>query len=183
MIVDLYTDGGVILKNPSPYGGTWAWVGVDAEGNIVREDSGFVPAPEGRVVTNNHTEQMAIVKALEAMEAGWTGRVLSDSQLALGRVFLGWKEKNLPENLKRRTAAVLTRVNVTETVLLKGHPTKKDLEQGYQIKRVKYYQSGPFIPSVAYREERRPVSIYNVRCDELCNLAKRAFDYGGIDVK
>lgn len=35
-VVAVYCDGGVILKNPSEVGGTWAWCAVDAEGQIGR---------------------------------------------------------------------------------------------------------------------------------------------------
>ncbi|HRH46677.1 MAG TPA: hypothetical protein PKY82_33845, partial [Pyrinomonadaceae bacterium] len=66
-IVALYCDGGVISMNPSPIGGTWAWCGVNAKGERVIEQSGAFPAPESRPVSNNHTEQIAITKALEAM--------------------------------------------------------------------------------------------------------------------
>lgn len=48
-IIAVYADGGVILKNPSAIGGTWAFCGVDAEGNRVIEGSGFDDRPWARV--------------------------------------------------------------------------------------------------------------------------------------
>lgn len=150
MIVALYADGGVIKKNPSTIGGTYAWCGVDENGNRVVEGSGYVPAPEGRPVSNNHTEQIAICKALEAMPEGWSGTVCSDSQIALGRVFKGWSEKNLPRNISERSSRAVARLGRIETVLLQGHPTKADLAAGIGKKR------------------NLPVSIHNVWCDKEC---------------
>lgn len=157
IIVALYCDGGVIQKNPSPIGGTWAWCGVDAGGSRVVECGGVVPVNGERLITNNHTEQMAIVKALEAMPDGWSGTVYSDSMIALGRVFKGWRTKNLPVNVSQRAAAAVARLGTIETVLLQGHPTKADLECGIGAKR------------------GFPVSIHNVWCDQEC--ARQAREY------
>ena len=77
--VALYCDGGVIGRNPSSQGGVWAWCGVDKNGTRIIEKGGFVPAPPGVQITNNHTEQIAICLALEAMPDGWSGLVCSDS--------------------------------------------------------------------------------------------------------
>ena len=129
-IVALYADGGVILKNPSTIGGTWAFCAVDAEGNRVIERGGVAPATDGRLITNNHMEQIAITLALEAMPDGWEGTVYSDSMIALGRVFKGWRLKNLPSNVAKRSAAAVARLGKIETVLLQGHPTKADLKSG-----------------------------------------------------
>lgn len=149
-VVALFTDGGVIKKNPSAIGGTWSWCGTDADGNRIVERSGVVPATENRTVSNNHTEQIAITLALEAMPDGWSGIVHSDSMIALGRVFKGWKENNLPENISRRSKIAVGRLGRIETVLLQGHPTKADLECGIGKKR------------------GFPVSVHNVFCDKAC---------------
>jgi ribonuclease HI len=155
-IVALYADGGVILKNPSPIGGTWAWCAVDEEGNRVLWRGGVVPFA-GREITNNHTEQIAITLALETMPDGWSGIVHSDSMIALGRVFKGWKGKNLPDNIRRRSAAAVARLGRIEPVLLQGHPTKADLARGFGSRR------------------GFPVSIHNVWCDEECGRQARAY--------
>ena len=153
-VVEIYCDGGVAWDGSpgaSTIGGTWAWVGVDKDGDRVIERSGFVPATPTRTITNNHTEGIAIIKALEAMPEGWTGVVKSDSMIALGRVFKGWRNKNVPQNMIDRARNARRRVGKVETVLLQGHPTKVDLERGIGKKR------------------GFPVSIHNVRCDELCS--------------
>lgn len=152
--IALYCDGGVVGKNPSPIGGTWAWCGVDESGARIIERGGFVPSPNGRPITNNHTEQIAIVLALEAMPEGWVGMVCSDSMVALGRVFQGWKCKNLPANIERRARAAVTRLGPIKTMLLQGHPTKADLAAGIGKKR------------------GLPVSIHNAWCDAECNRQK-----------
>jgi ribonuclease HI len=157
-IVALYTDGGCIGHNPSTKGGTWAWCGVNKKNERVVERGGYVKAPPGRPVTNNHTEQIAIVLALEAMPDGWSGMVCSDSMIALGRVFKGWKTKNLPQNIIDRTKAAVTRMGAIETRLLQGHPTKADLQAGVGKKR------------------GFPVSIHNVFCDEECGRQSKRFE-------
>lgn len=163
-VVALYADGGVVGKNPSTIGGTWAWCGVDAEGNRVVGRGGFVPATV-RPVTNNHTEQIAITLALEAMPDGWSGTVYSDSMIALGRVFKGWREKNLPRNVSERSAAAVARMGRVETVLLQGHPTKADLAAGVGKKR-------------GY-----PVSIHNVWCDKECGRQADAYRMRNLTAK
>ena len=69
-----------------------AWCGVNEQGNRVIERGGVVPA-NGHPITNNHTEQIAITLALEAMPDGWSGTAYSDSMIALGRVFKGCRSK------------------------------------------------------------------------------------------
>jgi ribonuclease HI len=156
-IVALYADGGCILKNPSTIGGTWSWCGVDAQGNRVIERGGVVPATEARPITNNHMEQIAITLALEAMPDGWSGKVYSDSQIALGRVFKGWRIRNLPANVAQRSAAAVARLGRIEIALLQGHPTKADIARGIGAKR------------------GLPVSIHNVWCDRECGRQAKAF--------
>jgi ribonuclease HI len=152
-VVALYADGGVIQKNPSIIGGTWAWCATDSEnpkfGERVIGRGGVVPYVN-RPISNNHTEQIAITLALEAMPDGWSGIVYSDSQIALGRVFQSWRTKNLPDNIIRRSAAAVARLGKIRFVLLQGHPTKDDLIKGVGKKR-------------GY-----PVSIHNVWCDKEC---------------
>lgn len=156
-IVALYADGGVIKKNPSEIGGTWAWCAVNAKGERVMEEYGAVRATATRTVSNNHTEQIALTLALEAMPNGWSGTVYSDSQIALGRVFKGWREQNLPANISRRSKAAVARLGKIETVLLQGHPTKEDLKCGIGKKR------------------NLPVSEHNVWCDKACRKAAEEY--------
>jgi ribonuclease HI len=150
-VAAIYADGGVILKNPSPIGGTWAHCFVDEHDERFIRAGGVVPPTGGWLITNNHMEQIAIILALEAMPAGWSGMVCSDSKIALGRVFEGWSGRNLPNNVARRSALAVARLGKIELVLLQGHPTKLDLERGIGAR------SG------------RPVSKHNVWCDKECS--------------
>lgn len=162
-IVAIYADGGVIGRNPSEIGGVWAFCGIDADGNRVVEQGGVVEVtPSWKLVTNNHTEQIAICKAMEAMPAGWSGAVCSDSKIALGRVFEEWGTKNLPAIISKRCALALGRLGELKPVLLQGHPTAEDLERGIGAKR------------------GLPVSIHNVWCDTRCNEEKEKFLRGRV---
>lgn len=155
-VVAVFCDGGLIGMNR--YGGTWAWCGVDEDGFRVQWDSGFVPQPSpDRPVTNNHTEQIAIVKALEAMPKNWSGLVYSDSKIALGRVFRGYRTKNLPQNIIDRTLEAYKNAGIIEPVHLQGHPTREDLENGIGKKR------------------NLEVSIHNVWCDLECERQREAY--------
>lgn len=157
-VIALYTDGGVIAKTPSAIGGTWAWCAVDEQGSRLLECGGVVPVTDTRpLITNNHMEQIAIVKALEAMPAGWSGTLYSDSQVALGRVFQGWRTANLPRNVTERSRAAVARLGQVKWTLLQGHPTKADLAVGMGKKR------------------GLPVSVHNVWCDQECGRQAAAY--------
>ncbi len=151
---ELFTDGGVVQVNPSPMGGTWAWVHV-CDGSPTAHDSGIILPKNvhSLLVTNNQTEFIAMLKGLSALDAEWRGTVYSDSQITLGRVFQGWKTKGIPHYLIKvldRTREHFMYWKDIKWVLLEGHPTKTDLYRGYG-------KSG------------RPVSIFNQWCDAECN--------------
>jgi ribonuclease HI len=151
MITSIYCDGGTIGKNPSPIGGTWGWCAVDEKDNGVIEKSGYVLA-NGNPISNNYTEFLALLNALEAMEDNWSGYAYSDSQLTLGRFFHGWKTKNIPEEFISRAQQAVGRLGKITPVLLSGHPTRTELKNGMT-------SSG------------RPVSHHNARVDTLCTEA------------
>ena len=141
----IYCDGGVIRQNPSPIGGTWA-VRFVKDGQIAAERSGVITAAGATVtdnmrsailaglfvvseiptISNNLTEMLAVLEGLSRLSANWTGAVYSDSQITLGRVFLGWKWSNLPDSFHRDYQAARARlVNWAQIshVLLAGHPS------------------------------------------------------------
>ncbi len=157
---ELYCDGGVIGVNPSPHGGTYAWCLVE-NGKRVAEGSGIIrPDDIGvQAVSNNNAELTALLEALRAVPHGWRGRVNSDSQVALGWVFSGWKQDKIPPSLRLRVNVLRQSGKLTGiwVRLLQGHPTKKDLAAGIGSKR------------------SLPVSEHNVWCDEECGrVAKGA---------
>jgi ribonuclease HI len=160
MITALYTDGGVIKVNPSPIGGTWAYALVDEHGQRIVERSGVITPTEAKVslVTNNHTELLAIVYGLQALPDGWRGTVYSDSWISLQRVFLHAALNNLPRWLIERLHEIQRsgRLKHVSYVLLDGHPTKAHLLAGIG-------------------KRGSPVSEHNVFCDRACQEAGQRF--------
>lgn len=154
-VVELYCDGGLIKMNA--IGGTWAWCGVDKFGKIVVCGSGYMLETPTKKVTNNTTEQVAIVKALEAMPPRWSGLVNSDSACALGHLMGSHFNSKLPANVAERCAMAKLRAGDFKTRLLEGHPYEVDLLRGIGSKR------------------GHPVSIYNVWCDDECERQKTVY--------
>lgn len=180
--VAVYTDGGLLSSNPSPTGGTWAWVAVSEDGRKIGFKSGIVltetllqhaesndhdaPRP---VVSNNHTEQIAIIKAIQALPVGWSGTIYSDSEVAITRVNSDYElnnlgldrfpsgEKGLWPSISMTSKEAVKRLGQIRFVLLQGHPTKKDLERGLGAKR------------------NLPVSKWNVWADKRCEHEKKKF--------
>jgi ribonuclease HI len=156
--IRLYSDGGCITKNPSSVGGTWAYLQVDCAGpTILKEESGLLLAgylglPK---ITNNLTELEAAVRALESVPDGWDGTLFTDSFITLCRISRDKTKFNgIPYPLVNRVDAVRKRLGKFQVVLLGGHPTKAELEKGL-------------------RHDNYPVSRFNVRCDELCQIEAR----------
>ena len=195
----VYCDGGLLGSQEKDWGcrlgGTWAWVavtdpqtrdllieedchdpqrvvelgGIDAFSEVVDHESGVVLSPETRGVTNNHTEQIAIVRAIEALPHGWTGTIYTDSRTALLRVQSDYQiynlrydrkatsEKGLPKNISSRSKAAVRRLGRVVFVLLQGHPDSDELQSGWGRKR------------------DLPVSKWNVWCDDECNRQKEEY--------
>lgn len=159
----LYVDGGVIGHNPSTIGGTMAWRRVinrqvSSQGvAIITPDGAKLPA-----ITNNLTEMLALVNGLESLPEHWIGTVCSDSQVTLGRAFMGWKWKNIPMWLHHEFQFHRKRLVNYEKfkyVLLDGHPTRAQLLSGVG-------------------KRGHPVSEHNVWCDQACGLKAQAFAAG-----
>ena len=157
-IVGLYTDGGVIGQNPSLIGGTWAWCLVDASGEMRRHAVGWLTPAEldAEAVTNNHTELLALVLGLEALDADFAGTVYSDSWVSLQRVFRAAKLNNVPQWLVERLQILQKsgRLANLDYTLLDGHPTRAQLEAGIG-------------------KRGHPVSKWNVWCDQQCSAIAR----------
>lgn len=157
-ITAVYTDGGCLGASRSSVGGSWAWVGVDACGQVVTEASGIIRAGEHglETVTSNLTEFYAMLSALEAMPDGWSGQVCADSGVTIGRWFFAWKLTNVPQDWRIRMGACLARMGNLTPVQHDGHPTREMLAAD---------------PPRGKRGN--PVSVHNVRADKLCGLALR----------
>ena len=88
--------------------------------------------------------------------------LFSDSELTLNRIFKNYNKDKLPPSVKTRLGTVFAKVkDRVNGVLVAGHPTKKDLAQGFKTKGNKQY----------------PVSKWNVLCDSLCTQEASKFDY------
>jgi ribonuclease HI len=172
----VFTDGGVILCNKSPYGGAWSWRavapaegrpmmkgkiagGVCADAQEISHNSGLVLLPEGRgkLLSNNVTEMMAAIDVLEHMPEGWSGTLYTDSDVTRQRLFEHAALNGLPSNVVARMKAALARVGEVKGVLLQGHPTKEDLRVGFGKKR------------------GLPVSPHNLWCDKECGRLQNAW--------
>lgn len=156
MITDLYCDGGVMGRNPSPLGGTWAWCKVADD---VRMDShcGVVfPEPLGlSAISSCLAEFYAALMGLLSLPPGWAGRINTDSQVTLYRL-----EKRGPDRKAVRMAGIpdplIARLDQAKAALgpyslrlLGGHPTKANLAAGRTARGL-------------------PCSEHNVFCDRLC---------------
>ena len=157
-IGSVYADGGVIGSNPSEIGGTYAYRLIEENGKEVHYiDKAFVLTAHknGGLVTNNQTEMLAVLSALEQVPDDWAGTLYSDSQVTLGRVFMGWKWANVPKFMHEKYKALRARLSRFEDIrfiLLDGHPTKAQLLAGKG-------------------KRGRPVSEHNVWCDHACTEA------------
>ena len=159
-MLTLYTDGGVIRKNPSPIGGTYAWILLDG-GSVM--DKGFGTISPDRMgtlfVTNNQTELYAVLKGLDAVYKDEVIKICSDSQITLGRLFEGYAFNNIPKWMKDdlvKEQNRLSRFFDFSYELLDGHPTKAQIKSG----------TG---------KRGHPTSEWNVWCDKKCNEAARIY--------
>ena len=151
MVQELYTDGGVARRNPSPFGGAWAWVLVE-DGEILRQDSGIFHAgkyTEPYRISNNFIELYAAMEALMSQPIGWKGLVWTDSQVTQYRLQGSNSFEGIPSWLREGIKTL--RFGRRWTVkLCGGHPNKIELAAG--------------------RRERNglPVSRWNVQVDAEC---------------
>jgi ribonuclease HI len=160
MITAIYADGGVIGASRSEIGGMYAWCHVDAADRRIAHDSGLVLPHEVDLptVTNNLTEFIALLQAMEALPAGWRGTVHSDSWITLQRFFRGAKLNGIPQPLITRLRALHQRFAMAQMpyVLLDGHPTREQLATGIG-------------------KRGNPVSQHNVWCDRACGKVGREY--------
>lgn len=178
-----YCDGGVISSNPSRIGGTYAAVFVSKSGEQISSVSGTVtPAQAGLpAITNNYTELLAAVVAMELLPANWTGTLYTDSNVTRLRIVNAKPSMaGIPTDLQERLAHAKSRIGGAWSpgqdrngatggmcvVLLKGHPTKADLAAGEGAR--------------GEGKQSLPVSKWNVLCDKLCGEEAAKVIAGGV---
>lgn len=115
-----FADGGVYMKNPSKKGGAWAYVKLN--GKEVVSNYGIV---EGKV-TGNFMEFIALYEVIKSLPDGWSGEIVSDSKITLGRIFYGWKCNGLPEDLVEDCRNQIKRLGVVFPRHVKGHQAQSD---------------------------------------------------------
>lgn len=165
-MLDVYADGSTIQANPSPIGGAFAWCHVQHSERIV-EAGGIIPAGWLGLakVTNNLSELVAAVEAVESLPDGCECVLYSDSRITLHRLNHAEKWNGIPDELRFRAEAVKPRI--WRVKLLAGHPTKKQLANGRGRK--------------GYL-----VSVHNVWCDRIAGelgweyAAQRQADAGKV---
>lgn len=157
---DLFCDGGVILTNPSSYGGSYAWVLIEND-QIIKEGNGIVlPTDVGLpVITNNLMELQAALSGISQMEKGWEGTLWTDSQVTFFRLGSSESFGGIPAKM-RAQCLELRRARRWQVKLLKGHPTQVMLNKGYVTNHL-----GKHIP----------VNKWNVYCDEKCQQLAKEF--------
>lgn len=153
-MLTLYTDGGVIQRNPSPFGGTWAWVLVDDD--EIQDQGWGIIAPDIMgvlFVTNNQTELLAVIMGLKSLYKDEIAHICSDSEITLGRLFRGSPFNNIPKwmiNGLYKEKARLEHFSRFTYELMDGHPTQEQLRSGKGKKG-------------------HTTSKWNVWCDQKCN--------------
>ena len=170
IVSELFADGGVLVKNPSLYGGTWAWVLVEDK-KIVRSGSGLIYPQDYvlKAISNNFTELLACVEGLEAMAKDWRGTLWTDSLVTVKRLRNGFSESHtVPQDLINRTRNALVRLKWSDIWMtptkekkirimhLMGHPTKVELKSGRS-------------------KGGLPVSKWNVLVDKTCGQLARVY--------
>jgi uncharacterized protein YbdZ (MbtH family) len=159
IVTSIYCDAGLIDRNPSPYGGTYCWRHVGPLGTGLIYGSGYLfPADVGaEVVGNNLAEFYAVWQALRSLPDGWSGKLYTDSRVAISWV---WEPEGpverLPDGWMTGCCAELARLGAIEPVRLKGHPSRKALAFG--------------VASCGTR-----VSSHNKFCDTTCARLAREY--------
>lgn len=120
MITQVFCDGGVVGLNPSKIAVTWAWCHVNGWERLAEASGYITPA--------------AAVEGLEALPDGWSGQLLTDSEVTFARLSLRGTKKGISDSLWNRLNCTLGRLGPVEPKLLKGHPTRKQIIAGYARK-------------------------------------------------
>jgi len=151
--MSLFCDGGVIKRNPSKIGGTWAWCQVK-NNQVIRSNCGVIRPVDMEMpsISNNLSELFAAIKALTALNTCYKDIpvvLYTDSKVTMHRLTDSVGFAGIPNDLRLRTLE-LRRLWHPQVILVGGHPSKKELETGLR--------------------ERNgfPVSQWNVWCDKTC---------------
>lgn len=154
---DVYADGGVIGKNPSPIGGTWCYIWTKEDKATDNHCDGSITAAEmgTPTVTNNQTELLAVVRAMENLPKNWKGTVWTDSRCTIARMRSPKsKMRGIPEWLEREVRLIQKRMPHARYEYISGHPTQNELAAGKS-------------------HDGHPVSRWNATCDHINRATAR----------
>lgn len=150
----IYVDGGVISRNPSPYGGTYAYRLVHEDGNVLSEGCEIILYPG---CTNNMSEYLAALYGMTKTPSNIPATLFSDSQITLGRIFHGWKTNGIFEQWKNKMNTEYNRLKgFLLHEIVDGHPTKLQL-------------------SIGIGKRGNKCNINNVWCDKACQQKSKQF--------
>jgi ribonuclease HI len=152
-MLHVYSDGGLMKRNPSPYGGAYAWCHVDPATNTrVRSQAAVVLPSHWRMplLTNNVTELVAAVEGIMACPKGEEVWLFTDNDVTKARLTHARAAmRGVPEDLQIKTDLARRHVELVAVVLVKGHPSSRELMLGKTKKG-------------------QPVSSHNVFVDREC---------------
>jgi ribonuclease HI len=151
--IKVYTDGGGFANH-----GTWSYVVVNNDGELVSSGYGVVACDELVVyrVQSNIAEIYAVIKAMEVVNDPH-GIVYTDSTVCKS-VFAGFEKKRdwIPDSIKDSIARTRKKIlGKWKVKRVASHPTVQELEKG--------------------KRGRTAVSSWNVMADKLCQKAKQEF--------
>lgn len=195
--VNAYSDGGQLSANlkdvGSIHGGTWGCVWTDKDDNRVQEAHGTVLPNKaiGRMgVTNNDSEMIAALIALDNLPDDWRGTFHCDSIVTIGRIKeLSPHVAHLPERISnlpwsetdkakmRNLERAKKRAELTATV---GAEMVETLEAilwrlgAFKIRHLKGHPNKEWLEK-GVSPSGRPVSIWNKRCDDMANESKKLY--------
>lgn len=169
---ELYCDGGLMKKNPSSIGGSWAFCGVDSERKLLIAYADIVVCKESQIISNNTTETIAICKALELMPIGWDGTIISDSKVALTRTFSNPKFTGCPGNVRIRLKEAFNRLKVKNYIHVAGHPIITELKGEFGFDNE---TNLPLSRKLSDSGKQMPCSKHNAYVDALCNQVMKEY--------
>lgn len=184
----VYADAGLLSPNPSPIGGTFAYCYTDTDDEFMAGYAGVIlttsiranrnpkEVPQYLTVDENNrgriaqwdkshmspdqAELMALIWAIGALRPGWSGKVYSDNQSALERLFGKYEWNGIPKHNREYGEKCVARLGKVEPILLNGHPSRKDLISGLRTNK---------------NGITRPCSVHNKWCDTQSTLMKKLY--------
>lgn len=150
----LWTDGGLLSRNPSPLGGSYCAIHVNPENKMVWTDRGIlIPKHLGvEKITNNHTELTAVYRGIRRLPDGWKGEIVSDSECVLA--WLQQEGRGMYRTWKNCPPWLQSYVELEQKRIL-------DTDGRLEYRHVEGHQES----SLDHR--------WNCECDRICNEEKQ----------